>query len=94
MFLALVCIRVPAERVAPDFIRRAVARRAEMNHYVRVDVQADRVVVSTMQVCAAGEPRWKPHSIEVWPGGPAMLECYGKPDGVSVFDRFEVRRPW
>jgi hypothetical protein len=83
----------PAERVAPDFIRRAVTRRAVMNNYVRVDAQADRVIVSTMQVCAGGEPRWKPHSIEVWPKGPAMLECYGKPEGVSVFDRFEVWRP-
>jgi Calcineurin-like phosphoesterase len=83
----------PPERVAPDFIRSAVARRAVMNNYVRVDAQADRVIVSTMQVCTTGEPRWKPHSAEVWPNGPAMLECYGKPDGTSVFDRFEVQRP-
>jgi Calcineurin-like phosphoesterase len=82
-----------AEHVAPEFIRSAVARRAVMNNYVRVDAQPDRLIVSTMQVCVAGEPRWKPHSSEVWPKGPAMLECYGKPEGVSVFDHFEVRRP-
>jgi hypothetical protein len=82
----------PAERLAPDFIRSAVARRAVMNNYVRVDAQAGRIIVSTMQVCGAGEPRWKPRSTEVWPKGPSMLECYGKPEGVSVFDRFEVWR--
>jgi hypothetical protein len=81
------------KRRAPDFIRNAVARRAVMNNYVRIDAQTDRLIVSTMQVCATGEPRWRPHSFEVWPKGPDMLECYGKPEGVSVFDHFEVRRP-
>jgi hypothetical protein len=84
---------VAARYKAPDFIRNAVARRAVMNNYVRIDAQADRLIVSAMRVCTTGEPRWRPHSIEVWPKGPAMLECYGEPEGVSVFDHFEVRRP-
>lgn len=82
----------PVGVVAPEYIRRAVARRASMNHYVRVDVEADRVGVTTMRVCASGEARWKPADTNVWPGGLSMLECYGKPLGVAVFDHFELRK--
>jgi predicted phosphodiesterase len=82
----------PPAEVAPPHIRRAVARRAIMNHYVRVDLEADRVGVTTMRVCAPGEPRWKPTDATIWPGGASMLECHDKPPGVSVFDHFELTR--
>lgn len=82
----------PVGVVAPEYIRRAVARRASMNHYVRVDVEADRVGVTTMRVCASGETRWKPADTNVWPGGLSMLECHGKSLGVAVFDHFELRK--
>lgn len=82
----------PPKPVAPPHIRQAVARRAIMNHYVRVDLDAGRVGVTTMRVCAPGEPRWRPNDATVWPGGTSMLECHGKPAGVSVFDHFELTR--
>ena len=63
-----------------------------MNHYVRVDLDAGRVGVTTMRVCVPGEPRWHPNDATVWPGGTSMLECHGKPAGVSVFDHFELTR--
>ena len=47
-----------------------------MNHYVRVDLDASRVGVTTMRVCAPGEPRWDPTKATVWPGGTSMLECH------------------
>jgi predicted phosphodiesterase len=82
----------PPKPVAPPHIQRAVARRAIMNHYVRVDLDAGRVGVTTMRVCAPGEPRWHPTDATTWPGGPSMLECHDKPPGVSVFDHFELTR--
>lgn len=82
----------PPTVVAPPHIQRAVARRAIMNHYVRVDLDASRVGVTTMRVCAPGEPRWRPTDAKIWPGGASMLECHDKPPGVSVFDHFELTR--
>jgi hypothetical protein len=82
----------PAGFVAPDYIKRAVARRANMNHYVRVDMETDRVGVTTVRVCADGEARWKPDDATVWPAGPSVLECHGKSLGTSVFDHFELRK--
>lgn len=83
---------VPAGKVAPPEIHQAIARRAVMNHYVNVDLSASTARVTTKRVCAAGEPRWRPTDANVWPGGAAMLECHGKPAGVSVFERVDIKR--
>jgi Calcineurin-like phosphoesterase len=85
-------ISPPPAMIAPPDIKRAVARRGIMNHYARVDLDANRLGVTTMRVCADGEARWKPDNASVWPGGPSMLECHGTRLGTSVFDHFELRR--
>lgn len=82
----------PPAKIAPPEIRQAIAKRAIMNHYVRVDLSPTRAGLTTMRVCADGEPRWRPTDAKVWPGGAAMLECHGKPPGVSIFDRIDLRR--
>jgi Calcineurin-like phosphoesterase len=82
----------PPEKIAPPYIHRAVARRGIMNHYVRVDLDANRVGVTTMRVCAPGEARWKPNNAGFWPGGSGVLECQGTSLGTSVADHFELRR--
>lgn len=82
----------PPEKVAPPEIQQAIAKRAIMNHYMRVDLSASVARVTTMRVCAVGEPRWRPTDAKVWPGGAAMLECHEKPAGVSPSDRFDIKR--
>jgi hypothetical protein len=82
----------PSSKVAPPYIQHAVARRGIMNHYVRVDLEPNRVGVSTIRVCAPGEARWKPENASIWTGGSSMLACHGTSLGTSVFDHFELQR--
>lgn len=63
-----------------------------MNHYVRVDLEPNRVGVSTIRVCAPGEARWKPENASIWTDGSSMLACHGTSLGTSVFDHFELQR--
>lgn len=49
-----------------------------MNHYVRVDLEPNRVGVSTIRVCAPGEARWKPDKASIWTGGSFMLACQAR----------------
>jgi hypothetical protein len=82
----------PSSKVAPRYIQHGVARRGIMNHYVRVDLDVNRLGVTTMRVCAPGEARWNPDNASIWPGGPSMLACHGTSLGTSVFDHFELQR--
>ncbi len=82
----------PSSKVAPPYIQYAIARRGIMNHYVRVDLDPNRLGVTTIRVCAPGEARWKPDNASIWPRGSSMLACHGTSLGTSVFDHFELQR--
>jgi hypothetical protein len=84
------------KRTAPDDVFNALAKRALMNHYVILDVSSQVLKGTTYRVCPGydpveGErgPRWKPHK-SMWES--IVLECTGKPQGVAVFDTFEIVR--
>lgn len=84
------------KRTAPDDVFHALANRALMNHYIILDVSFEVLKGTTYRVCPgnnSGEgekgPRWKPHK-SMWEG--IVLECEGKPEGVTAFDRFEIVR--
>jgi len=84
------------KRTAPDDVFNALNKRALMNHYIILDVSSQVLKGTTYRVCpgtdpVAGEqgPRWKPHK-SMWED--IILECAGKPDGVTAFDRFEIAR--
>ena len=81
---------------APKDVFNALAKRALMNHYIILEVSAKVLRGTTHRVCPGYEPvegelgpRWKPHK-PVWEK--ITLECAGKPEGVAVFDRFEISR--
>ncbi len=84
------------KHTAPDAVADALAKRALMFHYVTLDISHDALIAQTMRVCppppGKGEkknPRW--HADDgMWAN--ITLECKGKPVGVTVFDRIEIRR--
>jgi hypothetical protein len=85
-------------RTAPGDVFNALAKRALMNHYLILDVSEKVLKGVTHRVCpghddspgpGASNPRWKAHK-SFWDD--IALECDGKPEGVSEFDRFEISR--
>jgi hypothetical protein len=86
------------DRTAPDDVFNALAKRALMNHYLIFDVSEKVLQGVTYRVCPGyddqtetgkSNPRWKPRK-SFWDD--IVLECEGKPVGVSEFDRFEISR--
>ena len=77
---------------APKHIRKAIAHRAIMNHYISIDLSPKQASLSTHRICTYGESRWKPDSKTIWPKASDMLECQGKPFGKSLFDHFTLKR--
>jgi hypothetical protein len=83
-----------AEHTAPLAIRKALAKRALMFHYVTVEIDHDHLRVNTFRVCPPqaayerGNPRWRP-KMEVWKD--IRLECDGQPAGVTLYDTVTIR---
>jgi hypothetical protein len=83
---------------APDTVRNALAKRALMFHYLTLEISHDILKAKTHRVCPAEQtsntqpdPRWKiEEKPEIWKN--AVLECEGKPAGVTVFEQFEIKR--
>ena len=85
-----------SKRTAPDAVFDALAKRALMFHYLKLDISHDTLNVKTLRVCppppGKGEkqnPRW--HADDgMWKN--IALECDGKEAGVTLFDQFEIAR--
>lgn len=79
-----------SEHQARYDVQTAIASRAIMNHYVLVELTLGRAIVTTKRVCVTGKGDPRDTGIPSMWGHGAKLECDGKPDGVSVYDRFEI----
>ena len=83
-----------SDHSAPEDIRAALEKRALMNHFLLLKVDAHRLKGTVYRVCAGpgtgGNPRWRPGK-PVWKT--LRLECEGEPAGVDVFDEFEIHQP-
>lgn len=82
---------------APKDVRKAVAKRGLMNHFVMLDVSSQALKGTVYQVCPGKPPitkrefpRWKRNDERIWKG--ISLECDGKPKGVTEFDHFEISK--
>jgi hypothetical protein len=66
-----------------------------MNHFITLDISKDLLKGKVWRVCVADDPndqhypRWKPRK-KFW--NSITLECDGKPEGVSVYESFEVTK--
>lgn len=77
----------------PRIFRKAVAKKAVMNHFVFLEITPEKIVGTTYRVCpqnAKGDPRWRPDNSEVW--GNTRLACEGVTEEFSVFDEFEIEK--
>ena len=83
------------DRSAPEDVMNALAKRAVMNHYFILEIYSKVLKGTTYRVCPGTEatekldPRWKPNK-PMWKN--IILECEGKPKGVTKFDRFEIEK--
>ncbi len=82
------------ERTAPKDVFDALAKRALMNHFITLDISQDMLKATVWRVCVQDNPddewnpRWKAGK-EFWSNIP--LECDGKPEGVTVYEEFEIK---
>jgi len=82
-------------RTAPKEVFDALAKRELMNHFITLDISKDRLKGKVWRVCVTDDPndqhypRWKPKK-KFWDS--ITLECNGKPEGVSVYEAFEVTK--
>ncbi|MZH03209.1 MAG: hypothetical protein F3745_07410, partial [Nitrospinae bacterium] len=82
------------EHTAPQEVFDALAKRALMNHFITLDISRDILKGTVWRVCVNDEPndhqdpRWKPRK-DFWNNIP--LECDGKPEGVEVYEEFEIK---
>jgi len=80
---------------APEDVRKALAKRGLMNHFVMLDISDQTLKGMVYRVCPGKDPsgksnpRWKPKKA-MWKT--ITLECEGKPTGVAKFDHFEISR--
>ncbi len=79
-------------KIAPRHIRKLIAKRAIMNHYITLDLSAKDIDVKTHQICTFGEARWKADNTKIWTKGTKTLACDGRPIGKTLFERFRLRR--
>jgi hypothetical protein len=68
-----------------------------MNHFITLDISQDLLKGKVWRVCVTDDPddqhypRWKPRK-KFWKS--ITLECDGKPEGVAVYEKFEItKRP-
>ena len=82
------------EHTAPKDVFDALAKRALMNHFVTLDISPDILKGTVWRVCVRDEPhdkwnpRWKSRK-DFW--NTITLECDGKPEGVTVYEEFEIK---
>lgn len=82
------------EHTAPKDVFDALAKRALMNHFITLDISPDILKGTVWRVCVRDEPhdkwnpRWKSRQ-EFW--NTITLECDGKPEGVTVYEEFEIQ---
>ncbi|MBC8284548.1 MAG: metallophosphoesterase [Nitrospinae bacterium] len=89
------------KRSAPKDVFEALAKRALMNHFVTLDVSKEKLEGIVWRVCVSDDPedeldpRWKSNK-KFWQSIP--LECDGKPEGISIYEKFEIiektRKPY
>ena len=82
------------DRTAPKDVMEALAKRALMNHYLILEISKESLNGTTYRVCPGegsgkSNPRWKPKK-SMWDN--ITLECEGKLEGVTEFDRFEISK--
>ena len=81
-----------AEHTAPKIVFEALAKRALMNHFIMLDISSDVLKGTVWRVCVPespeDNPRWKPRK-EFW--NHITLECDDKPEGVSIYEEFEIK---
>ena len=81
------------KRTAPKVVFNALAVRALMHHFVILEITTKVLHATIYRVCVnadgGADPRWKANS-PMWEN--IALECEGKKEGVSEFDRFEIKR--
>ena len=82
------------EHTAPKEVFDALAKRALMNHFITLDISRDILKGTVWRVCVKDDPddkwnpRWKSRK-DFWSSIP--LECEGKPEGVGVYEEFEIK---
>ncbi|MBT5549126.1 MAG: hypothetical protein HOJ79_01480 [Nitrospina sp.] len=82
------------KRTAPKEVFDALANRALMHHFITLDVSTDSLQATVWRVCVEDDPddnqnpRWKSRK-KFWKTIP--LECDGKPEGVTVYEEFEIK---
>jgi hypothetical protein len=72
-----------------------------MNHFITLDVSREKLEGTVWRVCISDDPnddqnpRWKADK-KFWQSIP--LECNGKPEGVDIYETFEItektRKPY
>jgi hypothetical protein len=82
------------KRTAPKEVFDALAKRALMNHFITLDVSQDILKGTVWRVCVKDDPddnqnpRWKSRK-KFW--NTITLECDGKPEGVTIYEEFEIK---
>lgn len=89
------------KNTAPKDVFDALAKRALMNHFITLDVSREKLEGIVWRVCVQDDPdddkdpRWKAGK-KFWQSIP--LECDDKPEGVGVYEKFEIvektRKPY
>ncbi len=82
------------EHTAPKEVFDALAKRALMNHFITLDISRDILKGTVWRVCVKDNPndKWNPRwrsRKDFWNNIP--LECDGKPEGVGVYEEFEIK---
>ena len=81
------------KHTAPKDVFDALAKRALMNHFITLDISRDVLQGTVWRVCVQDDPddkwnsRWKARK-KFW--DTITLECDGKPEGVTIYDEFEI----
>ena len=82
------------EHTAPKEVFNALAKRTLMNHFITLGISRDILKGTVWRVCVNDEPndhqdpRWKSRK-DFWDNIP--LECDGKPEGVSIYEEFQIK---
>ena len=83
------------KRTAPEDVFDALAKRALMNHFIILDISQDVLKGTVWRVCVEDNPddkwnpRWKARK-KFW--NTITLECDGKPEGVTIYEKFSLSR--
>ena len=83
------------KHTAPKDVFDALAKRALMNHFIILDISRDVLKGTVWRVCVQDNPddkwnpRWKARK-KFW--NTITLECDGKPEGVTIYEKFSLSR--